>query len=1037
MSLTKIAIHRPSLIIVIFSVLILGGIFSYKKLGYEMLPEFSKPTVTITTMYPGASPSEVENSVTKKIEDALSGVENVDEIISKSMENASLIILNFKNGTDLDLAMQDAQRKIDNVKKDLPDDVEPPSMSKVSPSDQPIMQLMATSSLPDKVFYQKMEDEIMPQIQQIKGVAETTLLGGEQREIRVNVNKDKLNFYNLSLLQVSQAVGKSNIEFPAGNLKTGSTETTIKLAGKFSSVEDIRNLVVHTPPKGSPIRLRDVADVTDGIKEQESVNRFNGQNGIGILLKKQSDANSVEVSKAVQERIQLVEKQYARDNVKFAISNDDSVTTLENVDAVLHDLMIAIILVAAVMLLFLHSLRNAFIVLVAIPTSLVTTFITMYAFGYSLNLMTLLAMSLVIGILVDDSIVVLENIQRYLEKGRNRIDAAIEGRQEIGFAALSITMVDVVVFLPVTFLNVTVADILRQFSVVVVVATLTSLFVCFTLTPWLASRLGKVEHLNPKNLFHRFLIGFEKMLDRYTAWYGNILDWCLGHKAVTLAGIAMLFVATGLTMRMGILGSELVAQGDQGKFMMKLEFPKNASLATNNYTSRQVEDYLLGLPDVESVFANVGGPSTGVNSTGLGDAFKTELTVKRNPGDAEKLHTEKYMMQVRKEVEQQFPGVEVTCSNIGIVNSGGAPIEVVLTGDDYDKVLSEGNRLKEILLNTPGANDVNLSVEDGKPELQVENDREKMARLGLDMSTVGLTLRDAYSGNDDSKYREDGTEYDIRVMLDAFDRTKADDLLDLTFTNTQGEPVKLRQFATVEAGMGPSMLERKNRRSAVTLTSYNIGRGAGTVAEEFEKSLAAAPLAEGVEMSWGGDIKSQHESFGALGMAFGAALVLVYLIMVALYNNFIYPLVVLFSIPVALIGALLALNLSMSNLSVFTLLGIIMLLGLVAKNAILIVDMTNQLKAEGLHYLEALKKATRERMRPILMTTVAMVIGMIPIAIAKGAAAEWKNGLGWVLIGGLLSSMFLTIILVPVIYAIVDGVKERFTNKEKQAVVLA
>jgi HAE1 family hydrophobic/amphiphilic exporter-1 len=338
-----------------------------------------------------------------------------------------------------------------------------------------------------------------------------------------------------------------------------------------------------------------------------------------------------------------------------------------------------------------------------------------------------------------------------------------------------------------------------------------------------------------------------------------------------------------------------------------------------------------------------------------------------------------------------------------------------------------------MLLNTPGANDVNLSVEEGKPELKVENDREKMARLGLGMSTVGLTLRDAYSGNDDSKFRDaDGTEYDIRVMLDAFDRTRADDLLDLTFPTSQGEPVQLRQFAEVESSVGPSMLERKDRRSAVTLTSYAIGRGSGSVAEDFEKQLVAAPLAEGVEMSWGGDIKSQHESFEALGMAFGAALILVYLIMVALYNDFIYPLVVLFSIPVALVGALLALNLSMSNLSIFTLLGIIMLLGLVAKNAILIVDMTNQLKAEGMHYLEALREATRERMRPILMTTVAMVIGMIPIAIAKGAAAEWKNGLGWVLIGGLLSSMFLTIILVPIIYAIVDGIKERFGKRRAQ-----
>jgi HAE1 family hydrophobic/amphiphilic exporter-1 len=675
------------------------------------------------------------------------------------------------------------------------------------------------------------------------------------------------------------------------------------------------------------------------------------------------------------------------------------------------------------MLLFLHSLRNAVIVLIAIPASLISTFIAMYVLGYTLNLMTLLAMSLVIGILVDDSIVVLENIYRHLEMGKDKRQAALDGRNEIGFTALSITMVDVVVFLPIVFVNSVISDVLRQFSVVVVVATLLSLLVCFTLTPWLASRFSKLTHLNPKNPLQWVLIQFEYFLTVFTDTYAALVKWFLQYKIVGFAFILSTFVATGWVMSLGIMGEEFFKEGDDRKFILKVEYAPKTPLAQNNLMTREIEKFLLQKTDIEYVAANIGGSTSALGGEGISGKHKSELTVRITKEAG--IPTEKYMIATRDELLKRFSGVKIQVAKLGIGSGVQAPIEVILSGIDREKVLAEAHKLKALIENIDGTNNVKLSAEDGNPEVKIDLDREKMAKLGLSMDIVGATLQNALSGNNDSKYREKGTEYDIRVMLDAFDRQNPEDVKNIIFTNRNGEQIQLKQFAAVRQSTGSSILERKNRRSSVSISSYVLGTGTGNIAVKIQEVLDKNPLPADVSMEWGGDIKNQNESFGALGAALLISIVCMYLLMVALYDNFVYPFVVLFSIPVALTGALLALNLTMNNMGIFTMLGMIMLLGLVAKNAILLVDFTNQAKAEGMTTKEALVQAVKERMRPILMTTVAMVIGMLPIAMATGAGAEWKNGLAWVLIGGLSSSMFLTLILVPLMYSVVDWVAEK------------
>lgn len=1031
MNITEISIKRPSLIIVLFSVFTLLGIIGYQNLSYELMPDFNQPVVVIKTVYPGAEPNEVETSVSRKIEDALSNLEGVDYLVTKSLPNASIIIANLNYGTDLDKTMQDAQRYIDNIRKDLPNDIQNPVMSKVSPNDLPIMSVSATSNLQPTDFYQKMKDDYLPQIQQLKGVAEITVLGGEEREIQVKVDKEKLKLYEISLYQIVEAINRSGIDIPAGTVQTDTENSSVRLVGKFNTLNDIQNVQLAMPFPGSPVYVKDVAEVNDGIKEINSVSRYNGKNGIGLLIKKQGDANAVDVSKLIREQFHSIEESNTASDVQFVVTDDSTDNTIAAVNSVVFDLILAVILVSVVMLLFLRSYRNSLIVAVAIPTSLITAFGTMWLLGYTLNLMTLLAMSLVIGVLVDDATVVLENIQRHLDMGKDKRKAAMDGRMEIGFSALSITLVDVVVFLPILFLQVFVADMLQQFSVVIIVTVLTSLLVGFTLTPWMASRIGEKENLQPTNFFNRFLLWFEKQLDQFIEWYGKKLDWVLKHKLLFTGFVMLLFIGTAVMMNQGIIGKELIATGDQGKFRLALEFDKSTSIQQNNLVSEKIENYILEQPEVASLFSNVGGPSTGIGSLGVGAANKSEFTIQLKPKkEINNLSTEEFMMHLRDDLQEDYPGINFSIAALGLIPRT-APIEITLSGSEIAQVLNTANELKTVIEKIPGADNVRLSVETGSPEFKVIPDRDKMQRLGLNTAYVGMNLRTAFSGNDDVTLTEKGTEYPVRIWLDKFSRTNYDDVKQLNIVNPMGVPIEVSQFASIERDNSPSLLERKDRQPAVTLTADALGRPSGTVADDVVAYVNDNPLPKGIQMTWGSDIKRQNDSFGALGSVLLISFLLIYLIMVALYDSYIYPFVALFAIPVAAIGAFLALNLTLNHLSLFALLGLIMLMGLVTKNSILIVDFTNQLKAEGKPYRQAIIEASKGRMRPILMTTLSMAIGMLPIALATGTSAEWKNGLAWVIIGGLLSSLVLTIFLVPMVYYGVDRIKEKFGSNKK------
>ena len=1033
MKITEISIKRPSIILVLFIILTLGGLFSYKQLGYELVPKMDINVITIQTVYPGAAPTEVETSVTKIIEDAVSSLENVKKIESKSFESVSVVMVTLNTGADVNFLLTDAQRKINAVVNDLPDLAETPSISKFSLDDVAIMNLSVTSNLTEKELYDLLDQKIQPIFARITGVAKVDMIGGEEREIQVAIYPERLEGYGLSILQVQQAIASANLDFPTGNTKSRDNRTTIRLSGKFKTIDELRNLPITTP-KGVKIRLSDIADVQDGIKEIEKISRINQKNTILLQVFKQSDANAVAVSELVTKTISVVEKDYQINDVKIEIASDSSTYTLNAADNVIHDLMLAIILVGFIMLFFLHSLRNALITMVAIPLSLIATFIGLYLMGYTLNLMSLLGLSLVVGILVDDAIVVLENIHRHMEMGKNKVRAAFDGASEIGFTVTAITLVIVVVFLPIANASGLVADILTQFCVTVMIATLLSLLVSFTIVPWLFSRFGKLEHMSNKSIFGRIIIGFESYLDRFTEWVSNILKWSLAsrlNKIITLLVVIVLFFASTIGLvGGGFIGSDFFPGNDKGEFYLQIEMNKDASIEVTNQMMLKAEEYLVNNPAIEKMITTVGQASDGMMST-TGSAYKAEVHIFIAPEFREKESTKVFSAKLKREMETILVGAKIKTVQMGLMGAEQAPLNLTVIASSQADALEFANKAANLLRKIPGSSEVKLTSEDGNPEINVVVDRDKMNSLGLNVATVGATMQMAFSGNTDTKFRANDNEYEINILFDDYGRGGMDDIKGLVFINSEGKSIKLEQFADVSYSSGPTLLERRDKSPSVSVQSQVVGKPAGTIAQEWQAEFEKLDLKPGVSFKWGGNMENQQEGFGTLGVALLASIVLVYLVMVALYDSFVTPFVVLFSIPLSFIGALLFLALFNQTLNIFTILGIIMLIGLVAKNAIMLVDFANHKKEMGYSTHDSLVAANHARLRPILMTTIAMVIGMVPIAMATGDGADMNRGLALVIIGGLLSSLFLTLVIVPVVYSIFDSLGKRFGKEEK------
>ncbi|PTT76959.1 MULTISPECIES: efflux RND transporter permease subunit [unclassified Chryseobacterium] len=1031
MGITELSIRKPLLISTVFVGLCMFGIISYLGLNYNLLPSFAAGTLNIQTIYAGASPEDIQTEITKPIEEAITSVEGIDIVTSASMQNVSSITINLKPDVDDKKTQQDIERKINQIKADLPADANAPVVNRFSSDDFPILNFSVTAKISDKELYDLIDNDVKPKLSNIMGVGKMNIIGGQEKQVQVSLDNAKLESYKISPKQVYQIISASTTSYPAGDIVNEKANMSITMYSNMTSLEDINNLVIKDDGFGSRVLVKDVATIVDAQAKIKTLNRNNGKAGIGIQLYKTNDANAVKVSDEVKEKLIELKKEYASKGFDYEIATDQSVYTLASADAVMEDLVMAILIVGFVMLMFLHSLRSAMFVLVAIPSAMIPSFIVMSAMDFSLNLMTLMALSLVVGILVDDSIVVLENIFTHLEMGKPKVQAALDGRSSIGFTALAITMVDIVVFLPMAFTGGLIGNILKEFAIVVVVSTLMSLFVSFTLTPLLASRFIELTHMSEDTLWGRININFENFLTAIRDFYTNILRWVLFHKRYLFLLIIALLVGAIYLVPAGFIGASFTGTSDRGEISIQLETSPDMSLYQTNLITKQAEAIILKYPEVANAYTMVGSQSGGVG--GLSNNNLAEISVSLIDKNERSINTDDFGVMARNEIEK-IPGVQVTSIPQGITGSTNSPIQIVVKSNDVSQLHEVAQKVKDIVVKIPGTDYVHYSTKGVRKQIKVTPDRSKIAQYGLSLHEVSQSLQLAFSGNSKTNFTASEDDiYEINTVMSGTEKQNINDIKNLTLSNNKGDLIHLSQVAKVEESITQTILQRTNRLNSVTITSSAVGRPSGTIVKEIQEKLKTANLPKSITIDYLGDAKNQSDAFSSLGMALLLALILVYMVMVSLYESLVYPFVILFSIPVSLIGALLAIALTMNQLTIFTIIGIIMLLGLVTKNGILIVDFANEQKAQGKGVIDALIEAGKERIRPIIMTTFAMILGMIPLAVSTSPGSEFKNGMAWVLIGGLTSSFLLTLFIVPSVYLVVDKIMNR---KKKEIVVL-
>ncbi|MCQ2084287.1 MAG: efflux RND transporter permease subunit [Bacteroidaceae bacterium] len=1018
MKISELSIRRPVYVIVLFLVIAILGYLGFSSLQAELMPKFTPPSMNVQVVYPGASPQEVESSLTRKLEDALSSLQGVESMRSYSFEGMSMVFVSFVYGTDIDKAISDAQNKIDSKKAELPSGTLSPMISKMTVDDKSIMTLSVTSNLETADFSDLVEHRLVPELLRIPGTAKIEAVGLHPREIQVNLDMEAMNALGLTPVQIMGAIRAANLDFPTGSLKNESTNTSIRLSGKLLSVDEIRGLVLMTMPNGTQIRLSDVADVVETTKEVNKLSRVNGQEAVLLNVFKQSDANAIDLSDRVQESMSQLESAFSAQNLQMDMVSDTSEFTRASIKSVLVDLLLAIVLVTLVILVFLHNWHNALIVMLVVPLSLIGSFIGMQLFHFTLNLMSLLGLSVVIGVLVDDAIVVIENVYRHMEMGKTPVQATIDAMKEIGLTVITVTIVLVVVFLPIALTNSLVSDILRQFCGVIVFAILFSLLSALTLVPLMTSRYGKLENLDEKRASGRFLMWFERKVQDFADWVAGILSWSLGHKRWVGISVIVLTVLIFGLFPGGFIGFEFMPDVDQSEFSTVIEMSKDNSIEESAQMVAKAESWLLDRPEIVECVTTVG--LTGGNDQNTqGTPYMAQINVKMVPPSERDRHVKRYIAPLQKQLEDYLVDAKVRMFAASLHGSGNSSaMEYVISGTQADSVAVFAEYALEQMRSIPGTIQQQLSTGSGMPEVQVVIDREKMSALGLTLDAVGLAMQMSFQGNTQIKFVRGDYEYDINIRADRLYRESIDDVSNLTFINAQGSRITLDQFAQVSLGTGPNRIERYNRNPSVTIGSNVAGITAGAASSQFLEKIDEKAKSMGMSIETVGDMKSMMDSMSVMGAAILLSMILMYLAMVLLYNNWTDPLVVMFSIPFSILGAFLALGLSGTSLNIYAMLGLVMLIGLVAKNAILLVDFANEQLALGEEMDTALLNAVRMRTRPILMTALSTVIGMIPVAVASGSGAELRNGIGWVIIGGMTLSTLLTLVVVPVVFKI-------------------
>jgi HAE1 family hydrophobic/amphiphilic exporter-1 len=1011
MNLSAIAIKRPVFTVMVTVAMLVLGLVGFQRLGSDLFPDVSFPAVAVTVPYPGASPAEVETLVAKPVEDAVIGINGIDRVRSFSREGSALVFVMFDLGVDVTDAATEVRERVSQVRYKLPAETEEPLISRFDVTASPILTytVRGPGSLAELREYT--DDVIRPGLEQVDGVASVDIKGGSEREIRVMLDRPKLDALGVGLNQVVLRLRAENLNVPAGHYDEGTREVSVRTVGEFGNVEQIRQVIVATAADGSVVRLKDVAEVVDGFAEQRTLVRVNSTEAVTFEVRKQSGTNTVEVAHGVKAKLAELAKSFPKGTTAAALIDTSHFIELE-LESVEHHIVIGALMAVLVILVFMMDLRSTLISAVALPTSVIGTFFVMYVLGFTLNMMTLLALSLAIGLLIDDAVVVRENIFKHIERGKPPMQAALDGTKEVALSVFATTLTIIAVFLPVAFVEGMVGQFFRQFGITISAAVAISLFVAFTLDPMLSSRFTKASH-EKSHFFDLLKRPFEWTFRQIEATYAAMLGWSVRHK-LAVGGLAV-----GSMVFMGwvssLMGSEFVNAEDRSQFVVEAELPAGTSLAETSRLALGAEKKLLENPEIHVLASTVGVD---------GEPNKVRFRVVTSKKDERTVKLET-LKGVGRDAALTIPGARVTAADPPFVEGAAteAPIMINVRGNEFPEIEAAAATIEKILKATPGVADIQVRYSPGRPELEVELDRQRAADRGLSVADVALGLRTALEGDESGNLRRGGDEIPIRVRLSDDYRTDAAALANLTLQSKNG-PVKLADVASFKRSEGPQVIERENRQRQITLWATPIGRPLGDVAQEFQPAIANAALGQGISVVYDGQLRLMNETNTNMALALLLGVVFIYIVLASQFESFVHPFTIMLTLPLALVGGVVGLFLTNNTMAMGALIGIVLLMGLVTKNAILLIDRAIvRVRDMGETPFVAILTAGPERLRPILMTSAAMVLGMLPTAVSSAEGSEFRAPMAIAVIGGVISSTLLSLIVVPVFYLAIENLK--------------
>lgn len=1026
MSLSSLSVKRPITFLMIFIAMVAIGVVTFVGLKMDLFPQLELPVVAIITNYSGTSSEDIESLITRHIEGAVATVENLDTLTSQSREGISLVMAEFTWGTNMDVAERHVRESVDLIKSRLPDEVGDPLIFRFDPTLMPIAGISVSGEKSLAELRQIAEDEVTPRLERIEGVASADVSGGEVREIQIQVDRERLTSRRITLGQLMNTVRRENLVVPAGIIEEGKTEYTIRTLGEYSSIDQIANTMV-TYEDAVPIYVKDVADVVDGTEEQRQITRVNGKPSVVVTVRRASGANTVDVSDRIMSQLKNIEKSIS-EGVELSVIFQQAKPIKESMANLLNTIILAVVLCGAVLFIFLRNYRSTIIVLISIPVSIITTFIVMNLFSVTMNIVSMGGLALGVGLFVDNSIVVLESIFRHRERGEPADQGAIIGSSEVATAITASTLTTICVFFPILFVPGIAGQLFRDMALTITFSLLISLAVALSLVPLASSHILRFSKTQDKGLAN-FL---RKLIEKGIHSYEKILDWCLAHRIQTLSVIGGLFILSMLVL-FKFIGVSFIPEMDTGQISINIKRPIGTRLEETDKTFQKAEKIIIEkVPELKAIYTSLGAGG-GFEALTSGGSHTGNITLELVDSSRRKRSTREIEAQLRPALTGSLSEAEVRFTSAyagmtGMGNTAGADIEIY--GHDLANLREISHQVQETIKNVPGAMDVRNSMEEeGRPQLNLEYNRDKLYDLGLSTSYVSEVVKTAIQGSVASRYKEKGKEYDILIRMKEKHRSKIDDIENLNILTPRGVGVRLADVIDVNYTRAPLKIDRKDQHRMADVSFRAVGRPLGNVVDEVETKISRIDFPPDFRWEVGGSGEDMRRSLTWLGYALIIGMILVYMVMASEFESLRDPFIMFLTIPLSLIGVVWMLFITGTTLSVISMMGVIMLVGIVINNSIVLVDYTNLLRRRGKGIYEATKEAGRIRFRPVLMTALTTILAMMPLALKIGPGAENWAPMARSIIGGLLAGTFITLLIIPVIYTLFEGRKEKRQKK--------